>query len=924
MEYIQNIKLDLGNCPGYQIVQAKQGDCSSRFLNVTLTCNGAAWQPSGESVSLRCSKPDGTAVINPATVNEDGTITVELTQQILAVAGSVYADLCLFGREGEILSTASFLIEVEPAPSGEEVISSSEFLMLQTLIGEAEKVIASAGVITLDPTLTRSGSAADAKTVGTALNKLKGDIPTATVRYSAQTLTEAQKVQARENIGAASAADVERISSEKANQTDLQREVMERTTAEAALTARMDTLTSLEEGATTGDAELMDIRVGYDGTTYDSAGTAIREQVSKLTAADVQVNDEMFDLRKSISDRHQIDCNGNIAWNMSSPLLSTVYMPLTFNCDLLVESIVFDIAVSTDCTVTVLLKEYNGDTIVQTDVSLRSGVTNNVVLSIGKSLPQKEYQLRVTSADGACLNYPDSGTRYSDEYISDSGSANVYNNKRVAFCGYINILIPNVIDRLTVLENQTTAYSKVADEFEYFSGTIPFIAWNATSVSDYGNGNYEFTRATAADAGIITSERIAPKGDEMVYVEVEWSSTREDNTYLNFYLIGSDSKYRIFHQTSGTGKVVASFDPAYYDVYFGLTEYKIVISSYMYAGEKITLSNLRVYQNSLKEYSIYDKKLTGVIEKIGKEFNAVNARIDAAASVEQTMVASNGKKYLLQVSDGGSLVGVPVVPAKTLFIGNSLLTGYGQHGMAASDSKHDYYHYMTSTIHDLDSAFESAKLSGTGFEACETDAAYNTWIANTLAPRLSGDLDLVVVQLGDNVNTEAKTAFFAKSCAKLLAYIRTQCPKARVVWAGTWYGSSTKTSIMSSACASTGCKFINFADLAVSENRAAIGDVVRREAATKTKYTVDGYTDDGNILTITFTVSGTTYTAKLPYDSFADNGDGTITVTGYYSVIVSSGVASHPGDKGMLAIANRICYELGIIEHEGDIVDETV
>lgn len=43
--------------------------------------------------------------------------------------------------------------------------------------------------------------------------------------------------------------------------------------------ARIDNLATLEEGSTTGDAELQDIRTGFDGNNYNTAGNAVRRTV---------------------------------------------------------------------------------------------------------------------------------------------------------------------------------------------------------------------------------------------------------------------------------------------------------------------------------------------------------------------------------------------------------------------------------------------------------------------------------------------------------------------------------------------------------------------------------------------------------------------------------------------------------------------
>ena len=95
-------------------IRAKQGDQNSRLIHVELDDQcGELTIGDNDTAKIRALLPDNSKVVEDATINDDKTITAELTQRILAKTGVVSAEIVVYGEEAEhILSTEVFCILV--------------------------------------------------------------------------------------------------------------------------------------------------------------------------------------------------------------------------------------------------------------------------------------------------------------------------------------------------------------------------------------------------------------------------------------------------------------------------------------------------------------------------------------------------------------------------------------------------------------------------------------------------------------------------------------------------------------------------------------------------------------------------------------------------------------------------------------------
>lgn len=270
----------------------------------------------------------------------------------------------------------------------------------------------------------------------------------------------------------------------------------------------------------------------------------------------------------------------------------------------------------------------------------------------------------------------------------------------------------------------------------------------------------------------------------------------------------------------------------------------------MYGTDNAIPFNYKVADESTREKAEILKQKVDKIEPIVSGLELFK---------KMPMITSpNGTKFRLLVDNNGNLSTVSSVPNRVAIFGNSILSHpwLKGMGMAASAPDKDYFTLVKNYIMSKNPRAVVERGNGADWESDPNNR--RSTFDSKMKRSLSSNTDIVILQFGDNLNTDEKRKNLETDIPNLVNWIRTASPKALIYWVGIYYASPDFVERIKRICKPLDVTFV---------------DIYQYSKDAKYK------SEMGKVL-------------RLP-----DGSNYTIT---------NAGVASHPGDLGHKAIADEI------------------
>ena len=173
------------------VINCNQYDRGEQWLFTLYNSDGTKYVPSsGAIVGI---KSDNLGIINSGSVDSDGRVVINETQQMTAAVGKAVFELLI---DDQTHGTANFIVLVEPKPGDNADLSESDLSLIQQAIDGTSAAAIAQGVSdwmdenltpttpVVDQSLTVQGAAADAKKTGDEINDLKSQIAQGGLRDS--------------------------------------------------------------------------------------------------------------------------------------------------------------------------------------------------------------------------------------------------------------------------------------------------------------------------------------------------------------------------------------------------------------------------------------------------------------------------------------------------------------------------------------------------------------------------------------------------------------------------------------------------------------------------------------------------------------------------------------------------------------------